>query len=180
MKVSTEGGSYTYVLEERGQGGEKAPVHQLCAIADGADPNKVFSEEWHVHHIDGNKWVNGYDNLEVLPSEEHASGHNPKLDLPIDQILDMYLEQHMPAHKIADKFDCSDTTIGKRLRDEGVTVNLSEHRDQPWQDADKIRKMYFDRQLSAREMADRWDCSPGVIYKWMDEFDIERRGKGGV
>lgn len=51
-------------------------VHQLLAIADGADPHKVFSDgEYHVHHGNGVKWDNRPENIEVLRREEHLSHH---------------------------------------------------------------------------------------------------------
>lgn len=54
-----------------------AYVHQLTAIAHGADPYEVFSDgEFQVHHRDELKWNNTPDNLEVKHSADHAKHHD--------------------------------------------------------------------------------------------------------
>jgi DNA-binding transcriptional MerR regulator len=51
-------------------------VHQLLAIADGADPHKVFSGgEYNVHHINHIPWDNRTENIEVLTKSEHSHLH---------------------------------------------------------------------------------------------------------
>jgi len=51
-------------------------VHQLVAIANGADPEKVFSGgEYVIHHHDGIKWHNSPENLELERTEDHTRMH---------------------------------------------------------------------------------------------------------
>jgi len=56
----------------------QAKVHQLVAIADGADPDKVFSDgEYQCHHRNGVPWDNRPENIGVLSATEHADEHWP-------------------------------------------------------------------------------------------------------
>ena len=53
-------------------------LHQLLAIAEGADPHKVFSEDYHTHHKNEVKWDNRPENLEVLSRSDHMKHHADK------------------------------------------------------------------------------------------------------
>lgn len=69
-------------------------VHQLTAIADGADPYDVYSDEKIVHHKNGVKWDNRPDNLEVMTRKEHTEHHAENGDLDqLDQ--NWYTEEEL-------------------------------------------------------------------------------------
>lgn len=51
-------------------------VHQLVAIANGADPERVFSGgAFQIHHRDGVHWHNVQSNLELVDAREHGRRH---------------------------------------------------------------------------------------------------------
>jgi hypothetical protein len=56
-------------------------VHQLLLVADGEDPHKVYSDEWHCHHLNGVRWDNRVENLELWTREEHGRYHTNQRDM---------------------------------------------------------------------------------------------------
>lgn len=52
--------------------GKQVKHYRLLAIADGADPYKIYSEGHHVHHRNWIPWDNRTVNLEVLSPSEHS------------------------------------------------------------------------------------------------------------
>lgn len=84
-----------------------------------------------VHHIDGNKFNNNIENLEILSRSEHLKKHynqinannnqfKPKYNLNRDYILELYQDVNMTHKKLAEMFNCSSGTIfyllGKNAR----------------------------------------------------------------
>jgi len=56
-------------------------IHQLVAIAEGADPHKVFSGgEYQCHHKNKIRWDNRPENIEFLTASEHSKLHNKDID----------------------------------------------------------------------------------------------------
>ena len=55
---------------------KSARVHQLVAIANGADPHKVFSNgEYQTHHKNGHGLDNRHENIELVSAKEHRQMH---------------------------------------------------------------------------------------------------------
>jgi transposase len=50
-------------------------VHQLLAIAQGADPHTVFDSDTVCHHLTHIPWDNRYGKVEVMERGEHQSHH---------------------------------------------------------------------------------------------------------
>lgn len=52
-------------------------VHQLLAVAEGADPEDVFSNGlFHVHHENEVRWLNTPENVELVHHTDHARDHD--------------------------------------------------------------------------------------------------------
>jgi len=75
---TSEGLGYEQIKQDKENGKTTTVgVHQLLAIADGADPFKIFSNgEYEVHHKNGIPWDNRKENLEVLTIKQHRRKHN--------------------------------------------------------------------------------------------------------
>ena len=51
-------------------------VHRLLAIAEGADPYRIFSTDVHAHHANGVKWDNRPENVHAKDARKHIGDHN--------------------------------------------------------------------------------------------------------
>jgi transposase-like protein len=72
-----EQNGYEYVASKHDYKTDSAMVHQLVAIAEGANPSKVFSNgRYHIHHKNGHKWDNRPENLELRSSKTHVFEHH--------------------------------------------------------------------------------------------------------
>jgi len=50
-------------------------VHRLLAIAEGADPHRIFDGDTECHHRNGVPWDNRPENIEVVDGSEHQRAH---------------------------------------------------------------------------------------------------------
>ncbi|PGF15780.1 hypothetical protein CP556_06410 [Natrinema sp. CBA1119] len=67
------GTGYEYVRCRRGDHDDTVYIHQLCAIAAGEDPHKVFHTTTEIHHICPIPWLNTPENVECVTSWEHPN-----------------------------------------------------------------------------------------------------------
>lgn len=59
----------------QGDGFNTTFVHQLIMVAEGHDPHKVYSDEYVCHHLNGVRWDNRPDNIDVWTRERHGRYH---------------------------------------------------------------------------------------------------------
>lgn len=48
---------------------------------------------------------------------------------------------------------------------------------EPWHDANLLRELYHDKEMSDQEIANELDCGRATVSKWMRKHDIERRDR---
>lgn len=72
--MTVDGRGYERFFVTNGGDRRVVRVHQLVAIAGGADPHKLF-DGYDVHHKNGIEWDNREDNLEVMKHDEHRRQH---------------------------------------------------------------------------------------------------------
>ncbi|PGF15779.1 hypothetical protein CP556_06405 [Natrinema sp. CBA1119] len=66
------GNGHEYVRCQRGDRDDTVYIHQLCAIANGEDPHKVFHPETTIHHICPIPWLNTPENVECRANWEYS------------------------------------------------------------------------------------------------------------
>lgn len=102
---------------------ERVYVHQLVAIADGADPNDLFGGPVQIHHSNGIPWDNRPSNIDPKHIAEHAADHardkwgdRPWRDE--DAMRDGL--SRMSRAKLADEWGCSKKTISNWRKRHGI------------------------------------------------------------
>jgi len=79
--VSTTGLGYRYVRCQRGDDDSTVYIHQLCAIAGGADPHDVFSDAFDTHHRRLEDWLDLDDSVPAPPTKVNGEVV-PPIDTP--------------------------------------------------------------------------------------------------
>ena len=75
-QYTTEENGYERVASKHNGDFRQARIHQLVAIANGADPHKVFSGgKYECHHKNRIPWDNRPENIELLDGIEHDEIH---------------------------------------------------------------------------------------------------------
>jgi len=173
MKTSLSGG-YPCIKDSDIPQDRPVYIHHLVAIADGADPNDVYSDKYQVHHIDGNKWLNSDTNLELLTETEHRRLHmegrtdgQPWTDR--DQLVELR-DEGLTQYEMADRLGCAQDTVSKWMN--LFELDTSRIKREPWQDPDTMRDMHVERDMSMADMSDELDCSIGTIHNWLDRLGI--------
>jgi len=75
-RFGTRSDGYEYWEHRHSGENVRVYVHQLLAIAEGADPSDLFGGGYDVHHRNSVPWDNRPSNLSVLPHAEHARRHH--------------------------------------------------------------------------------------------------------
>jgi len=52
--------------------------------------------------------------------------------------------------------------------------------EEPWKDADQIRRLYCEEELSITEMSEMLDCARSVVHNWIDKHGIEPRDRSNT
>lgn len=159
---------------------ESVSIHQLLAIAGGADPYKVFSGgEYNVHHKKPIPWLNTPENVELLTKADHNSEHwSPDIlmgDAVTGDLCREMREQYGSGETItelSEKHGRANNTVHRHLRgdcshtDRDITNKQKGPRDGPWRDRELFKEYYIDRGFSLKELAEEWGASQSAMSNW--------------
>jgi transposase len=62
----------------------------------------------------------------------------------------------------------------------GLNIHKGKFHTEPYHDEETLRNLYWNKGLSTPEIAEKYDCKPGTIHKWLVRNDIETRLDGGA
>ena len=114
----TDGDGY----ERYSDGSTIVRIHRLLAVAGGASPHDVFGKGYHTHHVNGVKWDNRPENIEVHDPCEHRRLHaeldsNWESDECVwrdkDWLIEMYHGRRLSQTAIAREIGVTPDTISR-------------------------------------------------------------------
>lgn len=88
----------------------------------------------------------------------------------------LYTEEKLSALEIAEKYDCNKKTIYNWLDRHNIPTRPSTHDiDNGWRDAELMRELYVDHDMTDVEIAGKLGTLPGTITKWRLRHGIETK-----
>jgi len=94
-------------------------------------------------------------------------------------LREKYIDERKSPDEMTDDFNCSRTTLYKWLNEYGLVEELDELKDRPWRDADRLRELYVEKEMSVFEAADELGCSGSAVQRNLKKHGIETREVGG-
>lgn len=96
-----------------------------------------------------------------------------------DTLRRLYSAEGMTLVAIAERFDCSRSTIRRWLDKHGIPVRPHYGvGEKPYHDEDTLRELYWGENMTTVEIGHKFGCSGQTIHKWMGKCNIPTR-KGG-
>jgi 5-methylcytosine-specific restriction endonuclease McrA/predicted transcriptional regulator len=97
-----------------------------------------------------------------------------------DTLRELYVERGLSSMDIADRFGVSYAAITDSLRRNGIEVRSTKatHRQKApaeLRDADELRRLYHDEELSDGDIADRLGVTQSTVTVWRQRHEIESR-----
>lgn len=96
-----------------------------------------------------------------------------KLIIPKLELKELYLNQGLTTYQIADKFNCCQATIWKRINRFGIKARY------PWNAVvlpkQELKKLYLKQKLSTWQIEKNYGYCRGTVYRKLIEFSIPTR-----
>lgn len=108
-----------------------------------------------------------------VQSDSHDYGSSPWRDR--DTLKELYHEKDMTQEEIAEYLGCGDGTVNRWVHKFNLETSKVGSTNEKIREVD-LEKLYWDEGLSQSAIAERCDCSVGLVSKMMDDQDIPVRG----
>lgn len=102
-----------------------------------------------------------------------GDGERPWTDEEL--MRELHVEQGMKGPALADELGTTKQTIYRWLEKHGLKQSAAERADgsKPYHDKERLRRMYRDKRMTPREIADKFGCHYQTVHDWLDHFEIE-------
>lgn len=113
-----------------------------------------------------------------VPTEDGLESHMGKMHpetLPWndeEELERLYNEKDLFQWEIADRMECSQGTINRKMEEFGIGCESN-----PWDDPEKLERLYWEEGLFQEDIAEEMGCSVGRISIKMKEYGIESRSR---
>ena len=98
-------------------------------------------------------------------------------DIPLEEVIRLYREEHWTAKQIAEKYGVWPQTIFRWLREEGVPRHPA-HRKPANVDPKLLKDLYYLKKHTLGDIARELNVSEMTVLKWFTRFGIARRPRG--
>jgi len=91
-----------------------------------------------------------------------------------------YIERGKSTTEVANDLGCSRATILRWLDKHGIDTRPQHgFADERLRDAEKMRELYLEQELSCSDIGSLFDCGEETVRNWLEKHNIERRDAGG-
>lgn len=103
-----------------------------------------------------------------------APGSEP-VDIPEETLYELYVETGLTTLEIAERFDCHNSTISRKLEQYDIPTYGSNHGHAVDISEDELVTLYVEEERTTYELAERYDCDPTVIERRLRWYGVETR-----
>lgn len=102
---------------------------------------------------------------------------NRKYEHLLEEWIELYTEEELPVPGISDRYEASQDTVNRYLREAGVNIrggHVKEYKHL----ADEWVELYTEKEMSTYEIADQYKPTPLTISRYLQDAGVEIRGDG--
>lgn len=91
-----------------------------------------------------------------------------------DWLRERYVERELTTYDIADKCDCSKSSVVRWMRKHGIeTRSPSRAADERLTDREWLRRQVHELDKTGTDIAEICDCDSSTVYNWFQHHDID-------